>query len=112
MAIRSGMGFVELDDLRLAVDQAMNLLLSESDAAENTSAAPRRAHADAGSFIDVMFRIVENCFEFEAARTDKSGWSAAAMRRFDDTACELVDELRVDPDCGAIWLGKAPADVR
>ena len=112
LAIRLGMGFVEIDDLRSAMDKAMIMLLDGVDGPENITDAPRSNPADAGPIVDVVFRIVENRFEFEATRTDPSGVSETALRLFDNSARELVDELRVDPDTGAIWLGKALADVR
>ena len=71
-----------------------------------------KAAGEADPYIDVVFRIAENRFEFEATRSATGGVSETAVRLFDDTARELVDELRVDVDTGAIWLGKALADVR
>lgn len=112
MAVRLGMGFVEINNLRSAIDKAVNLLLDGADAAENTTGAPRGNPADADPCIDAVFRIVENRLEFEANRTDPTGVSETALRLFDDATRELVDELRVDPDTGAIRLSKALADVR
>lgn len=112
LAIRLGMGFVEIDDLRSAMDKAMIMLLDGVDGPKNTTDAPSRSPAEADSFIDVVFRIVENRFEFEATRTDPTGVSETALRLFGNSARGLVDELRVDPDTGAVRLSKALADVR
>ena len=109
LAIHLGMSFVEIDDLRLVIDKAMVMLL---DGFESTPGAQGKASGEADPYIDVVFRIAENRFEFEATRSATGGVSETAVRLFDDTARELVDELRVDVDTGAIWLGKALADVR
>ena len=108
LAIHLGMSFVEIDDLRLVIDKAMIMLLDGLDGFESTPGA----QGEADLYIDVVFRIAENRFEFEATRSATAGVSETAVRLFDDTARELVDELRVDVDTGAIWLGKALADVR
>lgn len=112
LAIRLGMGFGAIDDLRSVMDKAMIMLLDGVTGSEDTTDAHRRAPAETDSFIEMVFRVVENRFEFEASRTDNAGVSETAIRLFDDSTRELVDELRVDSDTGAIWLGKALADVR
>ena len=112
LAIHLGMSFVEIDDLRLVIDKAMIMLLDGLDGFESTPGAQGKASGEADLYIDVVFRIAENRFEFEATRSATAGMSETAVRLFDDTARELVDELRVDVDTGAIWLCKALADVR
>ena len=106
LAIRLGMSFAEVDDLRLAMDKAMNMLLDGLEGGHGT------AEGDVDSYIDVVFRIAEDRFEFEATRSATAGVSGSAMRLFNETVSDLVDELRVDSDTGVIWLGKALADVR
>ncbi len=112
LAIHLGMSFAEIDDLRLVIDEAMIMLLDGLDEIESTPGAPSRASAEADHYIDVVFRIADNRFEFEATRSATTGVSETAVSLFDDTARELVDDLRVDVDTGAIRLGKALADVR
>lgn len=112
LAIRLGMGFVEIDDLRSAMDKAMIMLLDGLDRPQEPADAQGVAPAEADSFIEVIFRVADNRLEFEASRTDPTGVSGTALRLFDDTTHELVDELRVDPDTGTIRLSKALADVR
>ena len=102
LAIRLGMSFAEIDDLRLVMDKAMLMLLDGLEGAEE----------DTDPYIDVVFGIAENRFVFEASRIATAGVSETAMRLFDDTTRDLVDDLRVDPDTGSIWLGKSLADVR
>ncbi len=112
LAIRGGMGFVEIDDLRSAMDKAMIMLLDGLDGPENPADAPNRAPSEADSFIEVIFRIADNRFEFEARRTDPARVPETAARLFGDATREFVDELRVDTDTGAIRFSKALTDVR
>ncbi len=104
-----GMSFVDIDDLRLAMDQAMVMLLDGSEPGRGAEgAASRQPDLD----IDVVFRIEGSRFEFEASRSITSSVSQQAVQLLDDSAADLVDELRIDGDIGAIWLSKSLADVR
>jgi hypothetical protein len=98
LALRQGMGFGEIDDLRLAIDEAMIVLLDGLD---------DEHEAD----IDVVFRLTEGQFELEATRGE--GWAVgeAAVHRFDTIASGLVDDYDIDPDHGWVRLRKSPADV-
>ncbi len=98
LALRQGMGFGEIDDLRLAIDEAMIVLLDGLD---------DEHEAD----IDVVFRLTEGQFELEATRG--AGWAVgdAAVHRFDAIASGLVDDYDIDPDHGWVRLRKSRADI-
>ena len=81
LGIRQGLSFSEIDELRLAVDEAVILLLDGSDA-EVEIAADRT----------------------EALRAD-------AVARFDEVCSPLIDAYDLDPDRGWLRLRKAPAPV-
>ena len=106
------MGFAAIDDLRLAMDQAMVMLLDGLDGSEPGLGAEGAASRQPDLDIDVVFRIADNRFEFEASRSITSRVSRQAVQLLVDRAAGLVDELRIDGDIGAVWLSKSPADVR
>ena len=106
------MSFVAVDDLRLAIDQAMVMLLDGLDGSEPGLGAEVAASRQPDLDIDVVFRIAASRFEFEASRSVTSRVSQQAVQLLDDSAADLVDELRIDGDIGAIWLSKSLADVR
>ncbi|MEZ5247089.1 MAG: hypothetical protein R2707_18525 [Acidimicrobiales bacterium] len=97
LAIRQGMGFGEIDDLRLAIDEAMIVLLDGLD-------------EDADADIDIVFKLTEGRFELEATRDGGHQVGEAAVHRFDAIASELVDDYDVDPARGWLRLRKTPAD--
>jgi len=95
LSLRQGMSFGEIDDLRLAIDEAMIVLLDGlGEAAE--------------SDIDVVFRMADGQFELEATRSAEGDISAAAVQRFDAIASELVDDYDIDPSHGWVRLRKTP----
>jgi hypothetical protein len=98
LALRQGMGFGEIDDLRLAIDEAMIVLLDGLD---------DEHEAD----IDVVFRLTEGQFELEATRGEGRAVGDAAVHRFDAIASGLVDDYDIDPDHGWVRLRKSPADI-
>ena len=101
LATRLGMSFVAIDDLGLAIDQAMVMLLDGLEPGRGTEGA---ASPQPDLDIDVVFRIAESRFEFEASRSITSRVSQQAVQLLDDSAADLVDELRIDGDIGAVWL--------
>ncbi|MCQ3806963.1 MAG: hypothetical protein OXB92_10895 [Acidimicrobiaceae bacterium] len=115
LATRLGMSFVAIDDLGLAVDQAMVMLLDGLDGLDGSepglgaggAASPQPDHG-----IDVVFRIAESRFEFEASRSITSRVSQQAVQLLNGSAADLVDELRIDGDIGTVWLTKSLPDVR
>ena len=95
LALRQGMGFGEIDDLRLAIDEAMIVLLD--GVGDNSSAD-----------INIVFRITEGRFELEASRSEGEDVSYAAVQRFDAIASNLVDDYDIDPTSGWIRIRKTP----
>lgn len=88
VALRQGMSFTEIDELRAAVDEATVLLLGQpgsSDAA-----------------IECVFRTADHCLEVEARRTDGASVTAAAADRFKSVVDAASVTATVDPDRG--WL--------
>lgn len=98
LALRQGMGFGEIDDLRLAIDEAMIVLLDGLSDEHETD-------------IDVVFRMIDGCFELEATRSGDNEVSDAAVHRFDAIASGLVDDYDIDPGQGWLRLRKTPADT-
>lgn len=104
LALRQGMGFREIDDLRLAIDEAMIVLLDNVE--------PQRDDAtinDGEADIDIVFRVRDGRFELEATRGTTGAVSDAAVHRFDAIAGGLVDEYDIDPERGWLRLRKTPA---
>ncbi len=99
LALRQGMSFGEIDDLRLAIDEAMIVLLDGLDQTQKTEIA-------------VVFRMTEGCFELEASRDHGGEVGGAAVHRFDAIASALVDEYDIAPERGWLRLRKTPADSR
>ena len=98
LALRQGMGFGEIDDLRLAIDEAMIVLLDGLDETHDTE-------------IDVVFRVAEGRFELEATRGEGGRVGEPAVHRFDAIASGLVDDYDIDPEHGWLRLRKTPADL-
>jgi hypothetical protein len=98
LALRQGMGFGEIDDLRLAIDEAMIVLLDGLEEDHDTE-------------IDVVFRVAEGRFELEATRGEGGRVGEPAVHRFDAIASGLVDDYDIDPEHGWLRLRKTPADL-
>jgi anti-sigma regulatory factor (Ser/Thr protein kinase) len=98
LALRQGMGFGEIDDLRLAIDEAMIVLLDGLG-------------EDIDVDIAIVFRLTDGRFELEATREGGHVVGDAAVHRFDAIASELVDDYDVDPERGWLRLRKTPADT-
>ena len=107
LALRRGMSFGEIDDLRLAIDEAMIVLLDgiddgiDDDTDDDTGAGP-------AIDLEIVFRISNGHFELEAVRSEDRAVSEAAIHRFDAIAGGLVDEYEIDPDHGWLRLLKTP----
>ena len=97
LALRHGMSFGEIDDLRLAIDEAMIVLLDGLP-------------DDHDSDIDVVFRITDGRFELEATRGEGEDVGEAAVHRFDAIASGLVDDYDIDSSHAWLRLRKTPAD--
>ena len=100
LALRQGMTFAEIDDLRLAIDEAMIVLL-HGDAAETDT-----DEAD----LSVTYRVTQGRFELEAERDDGTPVTDAAVDRFDEIASSLVDDYDIDAGRGWLRIRKTPAD--
>jgi hypothetical protein len=87
LAFRQGMTFGEIDDVRLAIDESMILLLDG---------------ATGDGVIDCVFRMTAGRFELEAMNTGEHSIDPTALSRFVEHAAELVDDYDVDPRRG--WL--------
>ena len=87
LVLRQGMSFAEIDDVRLAIDESMILLLDGTDGE---------------GVIDCVFRLSDGRFELEASTSDGHTLGAEAIGRFEALAAGLLDDYDVDPAQG--WL--------
>ncbi len=88
VALRQGMSFTEIDELRAAIDQATELLL-EQPTAEDAA-------------IECVFRAHRECLEVEARRTDEVSVAATAAARFKKAVDASNVTATVESDRG--WL--------
>ena len=98
LGIRQGLSFSEIDELRLAVDEAVILLLDGSD-------------ADGDTELVATFRFDDGHLEVEIAADRTEALRADAVARFDEVCSPLIDAYDLDPDRGWLRLRKAPAPV-
>ncbi|MDY7104563.1 MAG: hypothetical protein S0880_25530 [Actinomycetota bacterium] len=94
LLIRHGFSYAELEDLRLAVDEAIILLLGRADHVG-------RIHVRFGFDDDGVF--VEAVAEFDE---DRHLWTDEATARFRRLVTELVDDVSLDADHGRVALRK------
>ncbi len=95
LALRQGMSFAEIDDVRLAIDESMILLLDG---------------ASEDGTIDCTFRMVDGLFELEASASGDHTIAAEAIDRFEDLAGALLDDYDVDPTRGWLRIRKYSAE--
>ena len=88
VALRQGMSFTEIDELRAAIDQATELLLEQPAAGD--------------AAIECVFRASGSCLEVEARRTDEAGVAATAAARFKKSVDTSNVTATVESDRG--WL--------
>ena len=98
LALREGMGFREIDDLRLAIDEAMIVLLEGS-----ADLPPADIH--------IVFRVADGRLELEALRGTGMKVSESAEHRFVAIVGVLVDECGIDASDGRVRLAKSAADL-
>ena len=98
LGLRQGMSFAEIDDLRLAIDEAMILLLDGHQ-------------DDVEANIDIVFRSDEGKLELEASRSVDGELRDAAVQRFDAITSGLIDDYDLDLKRGWLRLRKSPAIV-
>lgn len=92
LAFRRGFPTATIDDLRLAIDEALILLLA-GDGRHGT--------------IDVTYRLRDGALAVEVARggvTDLPPPAEGALDRFCELTSGLVDEVHVDPDARRVQL--------
>jgi serine/threonine-protein kinase RsbW len=94
LALRLGFSFPDIEDLRIALDEMVILLL--------------RPEGAAGS-ISITFTITEDRLAIDATTTaglDQPWVDEAALARFDQLVSELVDEHRIDDEGRHVVLEK------
>ena len=92
MALRQGMSFTEIDELRAAIDEAAELLLS--------------APADPDAAIVCVLRAQGGCLEVEAGRTDGAGVAATDAARFSKAAGASNVTATVESETGRLSMRK------
>lgn len=95
IGLRQGMSFAEIDDLRLAIDEAMIVLLHGTG-------------SDANGDMTVTYRIDGARFELEAVYAP-AVVTGDAIGRFDEIAAGLVDDYVIDASAGSLRLVKTAA---
>lgn len=96
LGIRQGLSFAEIDDLRLAIDEAVILLLTSASGEGGLSA---------------VFRFDGGRLELELACDEPTPVDDAALRRFDAAAGMLIDDYDVEPADRWLRLRKTPAPL-
>lgn len=98
LAHRRGFTLAEIDDLRLAMDEAAILLLG--------------AGTGNGGRIDVVYRVTDERVDVELTRKLGDGGLLPDERieRFEELVGGLVDSFRVDTSATSITLSKIRAD--
>lgn len=94
LGIRQGLSFSEIDDLRLAIDEAVILVLG---------AAPAETE------IWAVFRFDDGHLELELACDEGSALLEQSIARFDQATDDLIDEYAVDAERAWIRIRKTPA---
>lgn len=98
LAMRQGLSFAEIDELRHAVDEAVILLLDGSD-------------ADGDTELTATFRFDDGHLEVEIATGRSEALRGDAVARFGEVCSPLIDAYDVNPNRGWLRLRKAPAPV-
>jgi len=98
LGMRRGLSFAEIDELRLAVDEAVILLLDGSG-------------ADGDTELIATFRFDDSHLEVEIATGRTEALRSNAVARFGEVCSPLIDAYEVNPDRGWLRLRKAPAQV-
>lgn len=95
LGLRQGMSFSEIDDLRLAIDEAVILLLNGIEGGEQTEQELR-----------IVFRIDNGALELHAGRSVEAALSDTAVHRFDAITAGLIDDYDLDQERGWVRLRK------
>lgn len=109
LALRLGFSHTEVEDLRLAVDEGLILLLDGTEEAGGTGASPGTGAAADGE-IEATYRLLDDAIEVELdADLPRSvpKPSAAATERFQTMVADLVDVAVADPAKRVVRFRKA-----
>ena len=98
LGIRQGLSFTEIDELRLAIDEAVILLLD---------GAPTGGDGE----LAATFRFDGERLELEFRGTEGGALSDAAVDRFDELCGPLIDDYDIDPGHRWLRLRKTPAPI-
>jgi hypothetical protein len=98
LAHRRGFTLTEIDDLRLAMDEAAILLLGERKGADGR--------------LDIVYRVTDERVDVEmAGRFDTAaGLHAERIGRFEELVSGLVDAFSIDADAATVSLSKRRGD--
>lgn len=97
LGLRQGLSFTEIDELRLAIDEAVILLLDGVSAEHEIEAA---------------FRFEGDQLELEIRGDgDGAALSDAAVDRFDEICGPLIDDYDIDPARAWLRIRKTPAPL-
>ncbi len=92
VALRQGMSFTEIDELRAAIDEATQMLLDQP--------------AADGAAIECVLRAQAGWLEVEARRTDEASVAATAAARFKKAVGASNITATVESDRGWLLLRK------
>ena len=92
VALRQGMSFTEIDDLRAAIDETIALLLERP--------------VESGAAIVCVFRAGGECLDVEARRTDETSLSATAAARFKKAVGASNMTVAVESEQGRVLMRK------
>ena len=98
LGIRQGLSFAEIDELRLAIDEAVILLLDGSDADDQTE-------------LVTTFRFDDGRLEMEMHASAGAELRSDAVDRFDEICGPLIDDYDIDPDRAWLRLRKTPSPL-
>ncbi len=93
VALRQGMSFTEIDELRAAMDEATELLLAPG--------------AGPGAALVCVVRAYRGWLEVEAGRTDETSVAATDAARFQKAVGASNVTGTVEPDRGRLLMRKA-----
>lgn len=96
LGLRQGLSFTEIDELRLAIDEAVILLLDGIDADGELAAT---------------FRFEGERLELEFHASSAATLSGTAVDRFDEICSPLIDDYDIDPGRAWLRLRKTPAAI-
>ncbi|MEM9204056.1 MAG: hypothetical protein AAGC53_20640 [Actinomycetota bacterium] len=97
LGIRQGLSFTEIDELRLAIDEAIILLLD--------------GDVDSDREIDATFRFDGERLELELRNNGRTDLTSAAVDRFDEICSPLIDDYDIDPASAWLRLRKTPTPL-